>query len=828
MLLSKQLKHWVYSVFAPGAMLREKYAAFKDLLKYDDICLELIADLEETAYGRDKVDWARAEWLCERLLVNADLMVASLEAMNPKGYSGLRDALERISGQIFAAARTPALDAGPPYLLDLAGCAGKFSLAGGKAANLGRIAAETGLPTPPGFVVTANSFHAFMAADGLREKVDKLLKRVTLADPDGVASIAGELQELVRKAPVPELVAGAMLEEAAKLSANGARLAVRSSALAEDGEVSFAGQYSSELNVQPGDVLQAYKRVLSSKYDSRAITYRVRWGLADTETPMAVLVLPMVKASAAGVTYTSDPDRPETLAVYAVPGLGDQLVDGCRVPEIFSLSREAEPWVLDHECPLAASSLDEGQARRLAGMAMQLEELFGAPQDVEWALDATGEPFILQSRPLGQTLGVGSEELGAVPLHKDQDIVVDAIPVIAGAERVSPGVAWGPVLRADTIFDASLVEHGMVLAVPALAPSLVRAMDRVAAVVSASGSRASHFASVARESGLPVVVARQDIFDVLSNGQVVTVDADRGAVYDGVVEELTALVGESHQDKETPADLRLKDILALAATLSLTDPESDAFTPEGCRSVHDMVRFCHEMAVREMFSLVKRTGRGLGQAKRLETELPMAMYVLDLEGGVDSKANSRTVRPEALLSAPMAAMWRGLNSPDFSWSDSLKHLDWEEFDRVSGGIVSMDSKLLASYGVISRDYMHVMLRFGYHFSVLDSLCGDSDEKNYASLRFKGGGGGLEGMQLRLLFIELVLGEYGFETSRKGDMLDARYARAPREEIERRLVVLGRLLARTRMMDMELRSEEQVRKMAGDFVEQTKHAMQERN
>jgi len=66
------------------------------------------------------------------------------------------------------------------------------------------------------------------------------------------------------------------------------RIAMRSSAVGEDTEASFAGQYRTELNVTGETVLDAYKAVVASKYSPRAILYRLRYGLDDSDTPCAL------------------------------------------------------------------------------------------------------------------------------------------------------------------------------------------------------------------------------------------------------------------------------------------------------------------------------------------------------------------------------------------------------------------------------------------------------------------------------------------------------------------------------------------------------------
>ncbi|MBA4358285.1 MAG: hypothetical protein C0405_11250 [Desulfovibrio sp.] len=354
----------------------------------------------------------------------------------------------------------------------------------------------------------------------------------------------------------------------------------------------------------------------------------------------------------------------------------------------------------------------------------------------------------------------------------------------------------------------------------------------MAAVVARLGSRASHFGSIARESGLPVVSGLDYARVRLPQGLLVTVDGGAGRILAGCVE--TLLEGPKRRQDEERKRLakRFADLARQTCHLRLTDPDAVEFTPAGCASMHDLVRFCHENAVAEMVGLAEgggqpdRPGRGLNKARRLCTGLPLALYLLDLGGafapagnGGPSRRPSRgtEILPEDISSTPMQALWQGLARSSEVWQERGFCCDWQEFDRISAGIFRKDSRLLASYALLSADYLHLLVRFGYHFAVLDSLCGQRSEANYISFRFKGGGGLPEQRLLRIVFIAKVLTGSGFVVWVRGDMLDARLSRAEEGVVRRALVMLGRLLVRTQRMDLGLTSEAQAERLAGDFL-----------
>lgn len=788
------LRHWFTRLLAPDRLIREKYEHFKALLDSDARALDLIADLEAPVYGYDPADMARIRFLAEELLGAVRDMTASLYGMNPHAYAALPEALERIAAEISLLTAAQRLDAAPPYVLTLDAAADHPGRVGGKALNLA-VARRNGIPTPPGFVVTASAFARYLQDNGLEEEIEKRFRDVSLSNHDAIVRITGELQEIILDADIPADIAEEIAAATQALDAGDSCLAIRSSALSEDGDISFAGQYASELDVRQSDVLAAYKRVLAGKYCPRAVAYRIRHGLSDNDTAMAVLVLPMVRASSAGVVYTLDPACSavggKAVGVYVVNGLAAELVDGSATPGKHFLTREPEPSLLMGCVCESATAVSEEVLRELGRWSMRLEGIFGQPQDVEWALGPDGLR-ILQSRPLHQDLdreAFSPEEIN------------DAVELVSELDCASPGAACGPVYHVASGADFRSIPKGSVVVVDTLRPALSQFLDRIAAIVAGSGSRASHLASVARERGVPVVVGCGR--GVLTEGEVVTVDAAAGKIFDRC---LPSVMKRDEEEARAHAQVRAENgaLAACTVRLGLLDPDDPGFTPEGCRSLHDLVRFCHEKSVSEMFSLVDRGGRGLGRSRRLETHLPLVMYVLDLGGGLVPEAGDKGPVDAGLLSCvPLRSLWSGLADDRVEWDQSQLHMDWEAFDRVSAGIFRKDSRILASYSIIATEYMHLNIRFGYHFSIVDALCGESPGANYVKFRFKGGGAALAQRAHRLAFIRRVLELFGYEIQVKGDMLDASFMRMPAAETSRALHALGLVLAVTRLMDMRL-------------------------
>jgi pyruvate, water dikinase len=251
--------------------------------------------------------------------------------------------------------------------------------AGGKGASLARMTAE-GLPVPAGFVVPSWALEE--AVDGER------LRALARA-----GDYAGAHVLVVRAEP-----AGCEVDEAyAQLGAG--RVAVRSSACAEDSETaSYAGQQETFLNVEgAGEVRRRIVECWASFFSDRALFYRERKGSLD-DLRMAVVVQQMVAPEKSGVLFTVDPvrRRRDRMVVEAVFGLGEQVVSGEVTPDHYAVDRSGS---VKRERLANGGVLQPDELTKLAELGCALQDRFGCPQDVEWAI-ADGQLYVLQSRPV--------------------------------------------------------------------------------------------------------------------------------------------------------------------------------------------------------------------------------------------------------------------------------------------------------------------------------------------------------------------------------------------------------------------------------------------
>jgi len=255
-------------------------------------------------------------------------------------------------------------------------------LTGGKGASLARMSAE-GLPVPPGFVVPS-----YVLEESL--DTERMLELAATQSAEG-------LQELVARCHPPTDEISAAYENL--VGAGDAKVAVRSSAVAEDSEAaSYAGQQETYLFVEGAE--EVCRRVVdcwASFFSERALFYRSEKGSLE-DLRMAVVVQKMVDPEKSGVIFTVDPvrRRRDRMVVEAVRGVGEQVVSGEVTPDHYSLDRKGK---LKREKIVDERVLTDEELLKLSELGRKLEEKHGVAQDIEWAI-VGDDIFLLQSRPV--------------------------------------------------------------------------------------------------------------------------------------------------------------------------------------------------------------------------------------------------------------------------------------------------------------------------------------------------------------------------------------------------------------------------------------------
>jgi pyruvate,water dikinase len=297
-------------------------------------------------------------------------------------------------------------------------------LAGGKAANLGELI-HAGFTVPAGFCVTTIAYERVVASASLAPSLSALAA-ISREESARQTELATAMRTALCQAPLPPEVREAVTSAYQTLSLGSPiAVAVRSSATTEDLEdTSFAGQQETFLNVIGCDsLLVAIQRCFASLWTDRATLYRSSLGIAPGDARIAVVVQRMVEAEVAGVLFTANPltgKRRESV-IDANPGLGEAVVSGVTNPDHFVV-QTATGAILDRHLgdkQVVVRSVDGGgtrkieggaskslaclsddQIRALASLGARVEALYEAPQDIEWAIDSSGQIFLLQARPI--------------------------------------------------------------------------------------------------------------------------------------------------------------------------------------------------------------------------------------------------------------------------------------------------------------------------------------------------------------------------------------------------------------------------------------------
>ncbi len=816
----------------PQAALHLRYLNFKELTTSNDEILEVVADLEQRLSSDSIFGMGYVRSRGVTAATHAYRMIQNLNAISNRRYpelllvfSDIQRALEK------AIERSRTRNEGPfTYPLGMIGLH-LIESVGGKSANLGELKNGAKLPVPEGFAISTSACHAFLEAGQLGEEIQARLLGLDVDDLGSLDETSSAIRRLVHGAPVPssleEAINAAYRELCASLGYS-PRVALRSSAIGEDGELSFAGQYVSLLNVPPPNILDAYREVIAGLYTPQAIYYRSVNGIPNEDIPMAVACLAMVEASASGVACSVDPNDPASgnLVINGAWGLGVATVGGSVSPDTWKVSIKPDPAIVSAALGSKETSIEplqEGgvaprplpqnlkkafcltaeQVQCLALLIMAASAHYGFEQEVEWALDSSGRFFLMQSRPLRFSARAES--------RKEPAAEVEGHRLVVRGAPASNGCRSGPVFLSMRPDDVGGFPDGAVLVARHSSPEYVKVMSRAAAIVTDVGAVAGHMASLAREFAVPAVLDAKESTSLLANGEVVTVDGSSGAVYRGHVESLLRDPGgkRGRNMSGTPVYKALEEVARFIVPLNLADPRAPGFAPSACRTLHDIARFAHEKAFEEMFRLSDRVSKDSYQAMVLEARLPFELYLIDLGGGLSRPYGPEKVQPSEVTSLPMAALLKGMADPALRW--------WEPKPVSVRGLVSVATESLLgppgefgqrrlgdrSYAIIADAYCNFNSRIGYHFTAVDAYCCDSPSRNYVSFRFKGGAADEFRRATRCLMIEKILQKLDFQVERHQDLVNARFRKFPPDVLLSRLEEVGRLVVATRQLDMRM-------------------------
>ena len=293
-------------------------------------------------------------------------------------------------------------------------------IAGGKGASLGEML-QAKIPVPSGFVVLSTAFDKFLKDSDVGIEIDAMWDKLDIKNTDNLEENSGIIQELIENKQFPKDLAKEVLAEFDKLGAK--NVAVRSSATAEDSKAdAWAGQLESYLYVTRKNLLENIQKCWASLFTPRAMFYRVERGLIKKYVSVAAVVQKMVNSEVSGVCFTVHPvtrDK-DQMIIEAGFGLGEAIVQGTITPDSYVVEKSSLNLVdvnlnsqekqierakkLTEEKPVPAAKknkrkLSEKQINNLAKICIGIENHYGFPCDIEWALEK-GKFYITQSRPI--------------------------------------------------------------------------------------------------------------------------------------------------------------------------------------------------------------------------------------------------------------------------------------------------------------------------------------------------------------------------------------------------------------------------------------------
>jgi pyruvate,water dikinase len=303
---------------------------------------------------------------------------------------------------------------------------------------------------------------------------------------------------------------------------------------------------------------------------------------------------------------------------------------------------------------------------------------------------------------------------------------------------------------------------------------------------------------------VPTILDTDVATSVIKDGQEITVDAMNCNIYEGKVDELIEYARNKREPfKETHLFKTLEKVLKWIVPLNVTDPDADTFAPAFCKTYHDITRFAHEMGMREMFSMGEDGDMEGVQTIQLLAGIPVDIHLLNINGGI--KDGLKKASYDDVLSIPFSALLRGMKS--MKWPGPPP-VDAKGFMGMLAHSASVPEDQLhetgkKSFAVVSHNYVNFSIRLGYHFSLIEAYAGENINNNYVKFFFKGGGAAVDRRLRRVRLIKEILKEMGFKVSLKEDVMNAILLKYKQSTIEDVLVIMGKLTAYTKQLDMAM-------------------------
>jgi pyruvate,water dikinase len=804
--------------------LKSDFRRFLEILDLNNEILLLLADLEEKSGGDYIFDKNYISTALDKLNLKTENLLELIIKLGGSKYERLTTIYSDIKNRTMSAALAKAVIPNQELVVNLNIVTKEDNLkCGSKSANLGELRNILKIPTPDGFCITTKAYIDFLSYNNIRTKIRELLGNSNIrsySDLKGISTIIRQFFE--NSIFFPEL--SEEIFKYFKSYSYGKRnhlMAFRSSAIGEDTNFSFAGQYESVLGVTLEKALRAYITVLASKFSPKAIYYYLNHSLSEEDLAMGCCCLEMIDAASSGIVYSTNPINPDdnTILINSIYGLGKFAVDGEVSPDIISISKD-DKQILSRSisekkrCMRLKSdgsiivdklaedmamtiSISDAQALELARYAMIIESHYGCPQDIEWAISQSGDVYILQTRPLEV---IRMQEPKKFKANNDYKLL------FSEGETACPGAACGTVVHVRSPKDYIKVTKESIIVTESPYPGLAAALPNAKALIVGASGIASHLITIAREYRIPTITGFAN-FSNLTQDELITVCATEKKVYLGNYSELIEAYKSNYNEEDNSKSLKmLQSAMPLVSRLNLIEADSVDFSMENIKSYHDIIRYIHQKSIEILFEKAESKPQS-NIYSRLESELPLAIDIIELEKALPDKRRRKLSEGE-IESLPFKSFWN--SAVEEGWSEPRGIAD------AAGLIGLMATDLMAnktaqlskrSYAIVASEYMVLSLNMGYHFSTIEAMASKQPNRNYIKYTFKDGGASVERRIRRIELIKEILTKYGFKCKRKGDYFEARCDYHNQNAILVKLRLLGKLTMLTRQLDLQLKTDD---------------------
>ncbi len=462
---------------------------------------------------------------------------------------------------------------------------------GGKGANLGEMY-NNNFPIPNGFVVTSFAYAKNAIENSILKTIENIEKNINVNDINELNTKSKQIKELILSKPISKNLEEEILNAYKKLGK--CLIAVRSSATAEDlPSASFAGQQDTYLNIfGESELLLNVKKCWASLFNPRAIFYRRKQNFPIEKVKLAVVVQKQVESFVSGIMFSANPitNNLNEIVIEAVYGLGETIVSGSITPDTYIVNKKTwqitsktiakQTWQLikdktGNKKENVPKKLQDKQKisdeiiLKYAKIGQAIEEHYKKPQDLEWAIEKD-ILYIVQSRPI-TTLNLKNN-------LKSQEEEIKQKSILRGL-GASVGFATGPVRIIKSLKELNKIKDKDIMVTKMTTPDMVPQMKKAAAIITDEGGITCHAAIVSRELGIPAIVGTEVATKILKEDQLVSVDATKGKVYDGIIDNKITLEKKELKKAQTTSFItstKVKVNLAFsdaAEKASLTNPD---------------------------------------------------------------------------------------------------------------------------------------------------------------------------------------------------------------------------------------------------------------